>query len=355
MTTVSILAPSDEQSLADWDAYVDAHPDATPYHRSDWCRIFEEGLGYRGFLLLARDEAGSVSGVLPLYRVRGLCRPRLVAVPFRDRGGPLWSNEPAFTALLDAATQLAARHGAGTLVLKTLRPFPDGPAAAARLVRRDHWVHSILSIDDVDEAQLWKQVGAKTRNMIRQGREQGLACRLAGHGADAGRRWHALHLATQRRLGVPPFPRRFFEAMFAAPGARDGIALLEVHRNGHPLAATILLLHGDTCIYGYSASSEEGQRARANDLMLFEAILHAVSRRKRVFDLGSDSPRQESLLFFKRKWGATQTRIPTYSHGPSAAPADSSDARYALARAVFRRLPLPLLEAAGRHLTPFLG
>lgn len=355
MTVTVHLVDSDPRAQAGWDAYVDGHPEATPYHRRAWCTIFGEGLGYRSFLLLARNASGTPQGVLPLYLVDSPWRRRFVAVPFRDRGGPLWDSDEALECLIFHAKDLAREHRARSVVLKSLRPFPEATAQHQGLTRANYWIRSVMALGDLDEATLWKRVGAKNRNMIRQGRQHGLECRVSTGAPDAASRWHSLHLATQRRLGIPPFPRRFFESMLRELGPSGGVELLEVTRQEDLCAATLLLVHGDTCIYGYSASTEEGQRTRANDLMLFEAIKLALGKGLKHFDLGSDSPRQESLLFFKSKWGAIQAPIPIYTTGEDVAMSDSSQGRYALARTVLRRLPPALLDAVGRHLTRHLG
>ena len=53
------------QRLARWDAYVNAHPDATFFHRAGWKRVIEEAFGHRTHFLLA-ERGGEVVGVLPL-------------------------------------------------------------------------------------------------------------------------------------------------------------------------------------------------------------------------------------------------------------------------------------------------
>jgi CelD/BcsL family acetyltransferase involved in cellulose biosynthesis len=355
MTTTVTILPESGDALAEWEQYVLGHPDATVYHRVAWREIFGRGLGYRSWLLAAREAGGAIRGVLPLYLVPAPFRRRLVAVPFRDRGGPLWDTPEALDALLARSGSLVRETGSVSLQMKSLHPLPAGAAERYGLMRRDYWVHSSAALAGLDADALWRRVGDKTRNMVRQAESQGLACRVVTGDDGAVARWHRLHVATQKRLGIPPFPARFFVAMLDALRGTGGIELMEVARDGVPCAGTILLLHRDTCIYGYSASTDDGQRARANDLMLHTAFKLAIARGLARFDLGSDSPVQESLLFFKRKWGAAQSVIPLYCSGKTGALPDSSDTRYALARAALRLMPAPLLAALGGRLTRYFG
>ena len=338
--------------LAQWDAYASSAPHATVYHRSQWARIFGEALGYRAWLLMAKNSSGATCGILPLYLVRGLTGRRLVAVPFRDRGGPVFDSADALAALLRHAGEVARRERAAVL-LKSIEALPQevvGPA----LVRRDHWVNSRMAIADHTRDSLWERIGNKNRNMVRQAQKQGLIAVRATNEPRAAERWHALHVQTQHRLGVPPFPLRFFSLMLEMLAPPGSIELIEVRHNERPCAATLLFVHGDTCIYGYSASSVEGQRLRANDLMLFEAMSMAAERKLAWFDFGSDSPSQESLLFFKSKWGAVQQVIPMYT-SPDVAITDSSDAKYELARTMFRTMPQPLSSWIGARVVRLFG
>ncbi|MDP2254213.1 MAG: hypothetical protein Q8J60_08525, partial [Thiobacillus sp.] len=54
--------------LARWDAYVNAHPDATFFHRAGWRRVIGEAFGHRTHFLLA-ERGGEVVGVLPLAEI----------------------------------------------------------------------------------------------------------------------------------------------------------------------------------------------------------------------------------------------------------------------------------------------
>lgn len=351
MSEISVTE-ANGRDLEEWDRYACSREQSTVYHLSAWRRIFGEALGYRSWLLVAKDATGAMRGMLPIYLVPGVFARRLVAVPFRDRGGPVFDTPQALAALLARANELA-RSNRATLVLKSLEPFPE-TAATAGLLRYDHWVRSRMSLEALTRDSLWERIGGKNRNMVRQAQEHGLTVSCTTSQAGAAERWYPLHLQTQHRLGVPPFPARFFALMLEALAPSAGIELVEVGDGTRPCAATLLLLHGDTCIYGYSASSPEGRRLRANDLLLFESLALAVERKFAWFDFGSDSPSQESLLFFKRKWGAEQRRIPVYASAKITVQ-DSSDPRYALARGVFRAMPAAVFSWIGSGLVRRFG
>lgn len=340
MITVRSLAAGEE---AAWEAYVAEHPAATIYHGLTWRAIFRESFGYRAHYLAAWLEGGIV-GVLPLFEVATPFSRRLVAVPFRDRGGLLWDRAEGFRALVETAGELARERRARFVELKSVQPYPaalrGGFSDDRLLEERFYWVHSRLDLRGLTPEELFRRVGAKTRNMVRQAERAGLKFELcpAGQGVE---RWYRVYLRSQSHLGLPPLPRGFFARMLARQPVRVGLVL----HQGQAVAATIIFLFRRMAMYAYSASLPGLRGLRPNDFMLHRLCLFLLEQGVEELDLGSDAPSQESLLFFKRKWLAQQEPIPTYTLGRvETGAADSSHPRYRLAREVFRRLPLQVLE-----------
>jgi hypothetical protein len=333
----------DEES---WTRFVADHPRSTIYHSLAWRDLLERSFGYRSWCLRAMDaRTGVTIGVLPLYLVKSLSGRRLVAVPFRDRGGLLWTDAAAFGALVAEAKNIASRVGAVTVQLKTVDPYPAELIAATGLQERFYWVRSTIPLADFAVQPLWERLGAKRRSPIRQAQEAGMVCDDAATDVET---WYDLHLQTQQRLGLPPFPLKFFRMLLRTLVPRGAAQLLVAKRRGEALAATILLRHRGEVIYGYAASSVEGQRQAAGDFVLFSALESAIAEGRTHLDLGSDAPSQTGLLFFKRRWFAVQAPIPAYSAGrPPGAEADSSDARYRIVRKGFEYMPRPMLRLAG--------
>ena len=345
-----------QATSADWQAFVASHPDSTVYHSLGWRQIFERSFGYRSFYLMARDETGKVTGCLPLFLVASPMSRRLVAVPFRDRGAILWTQPDAFSSLLGTVKELAREHRVAYVELKTVEPYPQDLREAGGLDEQRYWVRSVVDLRELTVDELWKKVGAKTRNMIRQAESAGLEFRDETSDPAGLAAWYRLFLETQKRQGIPPFPLRFFQTMLEELSAAGEVKLFVVRKGGEPVSATILLLHKKVGIYGYSASSRAGQAHRPNDFMLFNAAKWLLENRFEQFDLGSDAPTQESLLFFKRKWLAEQTPVPLYTLGEhNLAQSDSSNPRYRMLRKAFQHLPTPISRLVGAVTCRYFG
>lgn len=355
-TSLKVVSIS-ENEFELWQHYVSQHPLATTYHHLAWRTIFEQGFGYHSWYLLAQEVSeGRVVGCLPLFLVSSPFSRRLVAVPFRDRGGIIWSTPEAFIALLDKAKWIANQVNADFLEIKSIQPYPANLVQAHHLQESFYWVTSQVNLQNIDIEEFWAKIGAKTRNMIRQAEQAHLTFQDTTHLPDSLTIWYRLHLVTQKRLGLPPFPLKFFRHLLQELAQTNGVKLFVVWHNNKPLAATIVLLHQQTGIYGYSSSDPAAQLLRPNDFMLFNTIKWLIEREFTVFDMGSDAPNQKGLLFFKKKWLAQQNPIPVYTFGQvNSSRVDSSDPRYALFRQGFRFLPTGLLRLTGNLITKYFG
>src|SRR4030095_13598131 len=105
---VTVRVEPFQGSSAEWDAVIRSSTGWTHFHLYDWRRIFEEVFGHECIYLAARDEQGTIGGILPLVRVRSvLFGHYLVSLPFLNYGGPLGTTE-AVRALPAAAADRAA-------------------------------------------------------------------------------------------------------------------------------------------------------------------------------------------------------------------------------------------------------
>ena len=352
----AVVTVATEGDRAEWDAFVRARETSSVYHWFSWRRIFGETFGYGCRYLIARDESGAMTGCLPLFVVSSPASRRLVAVPFRDRGGAVWDSPESLAALLEKAKEIAESERAAYVEIKSIAGYPDALVGEQGFTEHRYWVRSAIDLRPFSRERYWKEIGAKTRNMIRQAESSGLTFSDETDRPDVLKSWYRLFLQTQKRNGVPPFPYRFFERMLAGLREHGAIRIFTVRHSGQPISATIVFLHRKSGIYAYSASSRAAQQFRPNDFMLFNTAMWLLDGGYEEFDLGSDAPSQESLLFFKKKWMAEQTVIPAYTHGRfNSADADSSAPRYRLARRAVQYLPDPMLRMLGSMTCKYFG
>ena len=96
----------------------------------------------------------------------------------------------------------------------------------------------------------------------------------------------ALHASTRRRLGVPVQPRRFLGAIGRALSDHGlGFVAVAWHQD-RPVAAGVFLEVNGVTQYKFGASDSKAWNLRANNLLVWEAIKHAIEHGGRVFDFG---------------------------------------------------------------------
>ena len=334
----------DQCSLAKWSAYIARQPGATIYHDIVWRDIFSESLKYRSIYIMAEDALGRVRGILPLFVVPGIVgKSRLVAIPFRDRGGIVADTQEAFVVLVDAARTAMESERAAYTEIKTIEPYTDDLVTRTTLRRLEHWQHSRVDLRPLSPATLHQAVRHNMRQ-IRRGIRAGLEFSDITAEPEAVRRWYQIYQRSQRNLGLPSFPQSFFEAMLCLLLPKQAIKLFIVTTGkGDAVAATIILFDRQTAIYAYSASQPEYRSIRPNDFMLYKLYIWLIEGGFRTFDMGSDAPTQDGLLRFKRKWLADQRPISFYYLGAgNPTITDSSAKQYSILRHVMQWMPLEL-------------
>jgi FemAB-related protein (PEP-CTERM system-associated) len=327
--------------LGDWDAFVRASDQGSPFHLTAWKQAVQETFGHRSHYLIARRD-GAIDGVLPLFAVRTLSGARaLISVPYGVYGGLCAGSPAASRALLDAATDLGRRQKVAYIELRQRQDLGFGLPTKADYVT----FCRPISTSDADNA---RAIPRKQRRMTRLGASAGLQPVLGHDHLDAV---YDLYAENVRALGSPVFPRRLFHALVAAFDKECQV--LSVWREDRLMAGVLTLFYQDQVLPYYGAAVRHGARYAASDFMYWELMRHAGRAGFRVFDFGRSRVGSGSYDF-KRHWGFEPSPLP-YQYvlfGGRAMPRLSpSNPRFQLAARIWRRLPLAVTKRLGPVLT----
>ena len=163
-----VVGIATDEDAASWDGYVDAHPQASIFHRFVWRSVLAEGLGYRSEYLMARRD-GQVCAILPLMRVRSRWHgTTFVSLPFCAYGGPLADDAEALLAVDRQAQTLAQACGAKFVEYR----FEAGsPLQAPTLDLYQTFIKAVP--DNIEELAAVPQ---KRRSLLRKAMAAGLPC-----------------------------------------------------------------------------------------------------------------------------------------------------------------------------------
>lgn len=326
-----------------WDAYVRSRPGATFFHLAGWQRVVARTFGYQGRHLMALG-AGGVTGVLPLFLVRGFPTGRtLVSTPMAVYGGIAADDEASAQALLVAAQALGRELGVRYVELRDGMRMPS-------LHEKDLYVTFRKPIDPNPDVNM-ARIPRNQRRSIRIALDKGLTYRVGTHDLLDG--FYHAYSHSVRNLGTPVYPKALFRNLLDEFG--DRCFILAVYHEGRMVAGVQTFLHGGEVLPYYGGALKETFKFSVNDFMYWSLMGVAAERGCTVFDFGR-SKKDSGSYHFKRHWGFEPTPL-TYQFDlvrdkavPDLTPRNP---RFSVAIHVWRRLPLAVTERIGPAIIRF--
>ncbi len=332
------------RDLAQWDAYVNIHPDATFFHRAGWKRVIEAAFGHRTHFLLA-ERGGEMVGVLPLVEIRSrLFGHNLGSLPFCTYGGILADHDAAWRALDEAAQTLAMRLKVGAL------EYRNQMAQHAHWPTKDLYVTFRKAIEPDVEANM-NAIPRKQRAMVRKGIKAG----LVGEIDPDTTRFFQAYSASVHRLGTPVFSRKFFRLLKEEFG--DDCEVLTITLEGQVIASVMSFYFRDEVLPYYGGGADAARAVAGNDFMYWELMRRACERGFKMFDFGR-SKRGTGSFDFKKNWGFEPTPLyyeyflVTDTDVPEINPLNP---KYRLFIQAWKKMPLALANVIGPHIVKNLG
>lgn len=331
------LSSDDRVAVARWDAFVDACPEASFFHKAGWQRIISEVFRHRTYFLYA-ERAGLVEGVLPLAQVKSLLFGNsLTSLPFAVYGGVAAASAAAVEALEREAQALARQLGVAHLELRNVR------RRHAEWPLQDLYVRFRKDLAPDVEANM-QAIPRKQRAMVRKGIKNGLSSEID---SDSGR-FFALYADNVHRHGTPAFSRRYFEALQQVFGA-DCEILTVVEGSGRPLSSVLSFYFRDEVLPYYAGDEISARELAANDFKYWELMRRSCERGLKVFDYGRSKQGTGSYAF-KKNWGfEPQPLFYEYClyRRDSVPQNNPANAKYRLLIDTWRRLPVGLANWLG--------
>jgi FemAB-related protein (PEP-CTERM system-associated) len=335
---------------SEWDAFVEAHPDATFFHLLDWRDIARGVFGHRP-RYLAQREGGALAAVLPLIEVRSrLFGHALISTAFCVGGGPLARSAAGLGSILQEAERVGREAGVDYIELRDVRGCAQAELGEGWVVRDDLYATFEAPIPGSEEENL-KQIPRKQRAVVRKALERDLTASIDNDVDE----FFAVYSRTMRDHGTPALPRRYFQALKAAFG--DRCEILTVRHGGRPVSSVLSYYFRGRVLPYYTGSVPEARTLGSNDLMYWKLMRRAADRGCAVFDFGR-SKRGTGPFSFKCNWGfeprtvAHHYRLIRSRNLPNVNP---TNPRYRAMIEAWRRLPLPIANAVSPWLSRSLA
>jgi len=287
----------DNSNIHQWENYVNAHPDATFYHRHEWKEVMEESFGLKTYYLLAGDK-NTVLGILPFVHLKSfLFGSIFCSMPFLNFGGICADNEKAEKALLSEASKIVKTSGGDYLELRHKK------RSSADIPVKTNKVSMTLKLDQ-DTDVLWNNFKTKHRTNIRRACKNGLKIRVGNK--DLLNEFYDIISIGWRDLGTPLYQKSFFENILDV--FEESIEIYLVYYEGKAIATAFNFLFRNTVDGMWTYSLKEFSKLQTNYFLYWEMIKRACEKGYKLYNLGR-STSGTGATFYKKKWNAVTRQL----------------------------------------------
>lgn len=321
-----------------WDAYVQTHEQGSIYHLDVWRRVVEMAFGHPGDQWIARDNDGTIRGVLSVNYLRSrLFGHYGVSMPFANYGGALADDETITEALMDAASSRAVELGLSHVEFRDAKPYSGHwPVRDSKVIMR----RPLPATSDA----LWKEFGSKLRAQVRRPMREDVMVEFGGE--DLLEDFYTVFSRNMRDLGTPVYGRGFFRSILALC---EHTSLVIVRHHGLPVAAAFLLGFRTRLEIPWASCLRSANPIGANMLLYWRCLEFAVEQGYGEFDFGR-STIDSGPHRFKRQWGGVE--FPCYWHywlpeGGVMPELNPDNPKYRMAIRLWRHLPLAVANRLG--------
>jgi FemAB-related protein (PEP-CTERM system-associated) len=256
-------------------------------------------------------------------------------MPFLDVGGPVGAAD-ARAALARAAADEALRGRADLLELRT-RQTCDALSTSHRKLAVS------LSLPATSD-ELWRRFPSKLRSQIKRPRAAGCETRF---GLDQRHAFWEIYVRHLRDLGSPALGKQLFDGLAAVfPDLVEFAVVYDA--TGRAVAGGCGFRWRGKFDLVWAASLRSANASAPNMLLYWSFMERCIGHGLSTFDFGRCSPGSGTHRF-KRQWGGVDVELPWAQWSASGVDAPPTAARphFAVASAIWRRLPPPLTRACG--------
>lgn len=345
------------ETVEEYEDFLYDHQFSTPFHTVEWLKLTKDVFGFEPLCFIERDLHNKICGILPLFKIKNIFHHKLVSLPLRDKGGVLFTNDKAIENILDRALDFTRRNNCDYLQIKSSNPEEGTFLEKRKFVLKDRWPVSHIRLQKTFTDTKKHFQDNRLRWSINKAKKNGLIFE-EGRTLDDLHDFYTIFIKNRQRLGIPPYSKKLFSAVYDCFVKKGTAKLFFVSKNGLRLTTIIIFLLNQKAFDVYSASRKSAREYRANDFQLYSVIQWLCDNGYNNLDLGADSPFQESLLRYKRKWGAITDWLSFcyfFHNQPDITYRDSDHPKYKIFRKILINSPKFLFEKIGSKAIKYLA
>ncbi len=327
------------------DAYADAHPQGTLFHRNGWALAAKAAYGFDDLTLVAK-RGDDVVGLLPLIDVRApLLGRSLISTAYSVGGGPIGDENDVVAALAEVAAVLGAARRVNYVELRS-----NAALGSDWLTKSDVYTSFDMALP-ADEDENMAAIPRRRRAELRKGIKAAAAGDINIRYTRDTDEFYQLYAAALRGHGTPVFPKAFLEAL--AQSFSDKIEIAIVDYRGEAVAGLVSFYDNDRVMPYYIGATAQSRAARITEYLYWSLMRRAAGKGIARFDFGR-SKIGSGPYQFKKLWGANARPVSYRCKliGAKGLPdVNPNNPKFAAFVSMWRRLPTPVANRLG----PFLS
>ncbi len=325
--------------------------DTNIFHTPEWNTVVRATYGHRCDYWVARDGT-EIVGVFPVVAMRHLLLgTKMVAMPYQYHSGlPVAADDSVRIALVRHA--IAQAHEAGARYLEVRHcdtaPFLESMGFVAV---DSQLVTTTAPLEGLSLQQIFRGHSEFISYALRRGVEIVDARGLADLQA-----FRALYRIEGQQQGSPQAGWRYFENLHKYACANYRL-LLAVSPDGC-LGGLLTLDDGRTVFARNSAcNSPAARKLHISKALFWRAMSDTAARGCRQFNFGISWTDDKGLIAFKEGWNGSTRPVHAYVYSIRSRPPVPGKyfEGFGLAKAVWRRLPLPVVDQLGHQVTRWVA
>lgn len=344
---LAVVAPVRPEDVSALEAFLRQSEESTVFYSPAWQNVIRETYQHSCHYFIAR-AGGSIAGAFPVVLVHHpVLGTKLVAAPYQFHSGlPLAQEQEVRRQLVNQALEYARSAGARYFEVRHWAPAPFLEEMGF-VSLHSQLVNTSVPLGTMDPKSLREGHGRYVHYAQQRGVEILEKDRL-----EDLLLFRRLYAKENKEKGSPVAGEGFFRAWF--------------HHMSHHIH--LLLAYHDGSLIGGLATVDDGRSVfarcgaygspRARELhlanaLLWRAMTNAAQRGCRSFNLGISWVGDKGLIRYKEGWNGITTPVYLYVHSfGSRPPAPGAYFEgFQLAKAIWRRLPLPLVDWLGHQVT----
>ncbi len=317
------------------------------FHTAEWARVLSGAYSYTPLYFSVLDN-GRLLALIPVMEINSVfTAKRGISLPFSDYCEPIIAERGLFSVVFNRMIRYGKKAGWKVVELRGGRGMLQGVASS-------YFFSHTLDLTR-DEEGIFSKFRSNTKRNIKKAMKEGVCVEIC-NSPESIKQFYRLNCLTRKEHGLPPQPYSFFRKLHEEVISRDmGFVALASYK-GQKIAGAVYFRFGDTAMYKYGASDRRFQHLRANNMVMWESIKWHAEKGYRRFCFGRTEPENKGLRVFKSGWGGEEKVICYYKYDLRKEDFVCNGARAGgLRRRILKRMPVPLLQAAGTVLYKHMG